>query len=372
MRIGIDATAVYSIRPTGLEMFSMNISNEMAKLHDNLVVWTVEDCGFSLPVEKVRKVMPRFHFWGSGQYVIRRPYWLEIDLPKRLRQEKIDVLYTTILSAKTQCPIPQVITVHDLFPLTFSEDSSFAIRWNYRLRVPRIVKNADAIIAVSNYTKDQILKNYSVNPDKIHVIYEGYDSHKFFQRNDLSRLAQYGLEHKNYILSVGGTRKRKNIERLVRSFASIKHQIPHKLVLVGPKTKADFSMLNALAGSLDTADRIILLDYVSTDDLPLLYSSAALLAYVSLYEGFGLPVLEAMACGTPVLASNATSIPEVAGSAAELVDPKDGGAISKAIITILTNEKLSRRMSESGLKRCTEFTWQKAAQQILDICRNCC
>jgi len=371
MRIGIDATTVYTSRPTGLDTFSINVVNELVKLHDDVIIWTVEDGAFSVPGDKVRKVLPPVRFLGNGSYQFRRPWWVELRLPSLLHHEKVDVLYTTVLSAKTRCQIPQVVTIHDLFPLTFPKDSTRAVRCNYRLRVPTIIQNADAIIAVSRYTKSQILEHFAVPADKIHVVYEGYDASNFTPRHDPAVLRRYGLDHHQFILTVGDARSRKNLDRVVQAFASVKDKIPHKLVMVGPKTEADVRHLTNLAGRCHVRDRVVLLNYVSYQELPIFYSSAALFMFLSLFEGFGLPILEAMACGAPVMASNTSSIPEVAGDAALLVDPFDVTAIGAAMVSMISDGDLLDKLSQAGIQRCRQFSWRAAAQKILDICTNC-
>jgi len=354
-----------------LDTFSINVVNELVKLHDDVIIWTVKDGAFSVPGSKVRKVLPPVRFLGNGSYQFRRPWWVEFRLPSLLHHEKVDVLYTTVLSSKTHCPIPQVVTVHDLFPLTFPKDSTLAVRCNYRLRVPTIIKNADAIIAVSHYTKSQILEHFDIPSDKIHVVYEGYDASNFTPRHDPVVLQRYGLDHHQFILTVGDARSRKNLNRVLQAFASVKDIIPHKLVMVGPKTDADVQYLTDLAGRCQVRDRVVLLNYVSYQELPIFYSSAAFFTFLSLFEGFGLPILEAMACGAPVMTSNTSSIPEVAGDAALLVDPFDVTAIGAAMVSMISDGDLLDKLSQAGIQRCRQFSWRATAQKILEICTNC-
>ncbi len=366
MRIGIDATMILDSKPTGFGVYSINIVNELFKKHEDMVIWTVDDSRLQIPKNKIRTVMQSFRFLGESLYLLR-PLWVELILPRLLKQEGIDVLYATIAGEITYCPIPQVVTVHDLIALTFPEDAPLGVQWNYKFRVPVILKKASSIIAVSEYTKNDIVRLYGISCDKIHTVHNGYDKDHFRHRNKPEVLDQYGLQHKNYILYVGNAQPRKNLARLIEAFSAIRDKIPHTLVLIGPKAPQDLLKLIAIIDKFHVVDRVKLLRYVPYEDLPVLYSGADLFTYLSLYEGFGLPVLEAMACGTPVLASNTTSVREVAGEAAVLVDPTDVKAINNALLdTILDRQKL-RDLSIMGLSRCKEFSWRRAAEQILTV-----
>jgi glycosyltransferase involved in cell wall biosynthesis len=366
MRIGIDATMIFDSNPTGFGIYSINIVNELSKLHDDLVIWTIDDSNLRIPKNNVRKVLQSFGFMGKNLYQLR-PFWVEFVLPRLIREERINVLYSTIPGELQYCPVPQLVTVHDLIPITFPNDAPFGVRWNYKYRIPLILKNSSAIIVDSEHTKKDVLRCYGINPEKIHTVYLGYDPHHFSPRHDSAVLERYGLEFKKYILSVGNAQPRKNLIRLLEAFADIKEKIPHTLVLLGPKASRDLRRLKTHIDKLRVNDRVMLLNYISYEELPVLYSGAVLFAYLSLYEGFGLPVIEAMACGTPVIASNTTSIPEVAGEAAILVDPTNTEIIAKKILEILLNQDKLNELASKGLKHCAQFSWKKAAKSISSI-----
>jgi glycosyltransferase involved in cell wall biosynthesis len=364
MRIGIDASMIYTDRPTGLGTFSINIVNELARAHHDVVIWTVDDSALSVPKDKIRNILQLPRLFNNNLYLVR-PFWTDFVLPQLLKREKIDILYSTVLLGPKRYSVPHVVTVHDLFPLTLPEDSPRPVRWNYQWRVPKILNRSAGIVAVSHYTKQEIIKNYKIASNKINVIHEGYDAKHFVPCHNSAVLERYGLNHKNYILSVAASHKRKNLQRLIQAFSLAKNNIPHRLVLIGPKNKGDFHDLELLVNRSGVPDRIVLLNYVSYADLPFLYSSADIFMYVSLYEGFGLPVLEAMACGTPVIASNTSSLPEVAGDAAILLDPLDCYAMADALTYILTDSKRSQDLSTKGTERCRHFSWRKAAEETL-------
>lgn len=366
MKIGIDATICFTAKPTGLGIYTINIINALSQLHDDIVVWTVNDTGMMISRDKIRKVMQPLRFSGEKLFQAR-PFWIDCFLPNLLLEEGVDVLFTTVPSALTRSPVPHVVTVLDVIPLTFPGESPLPVRWNYRYRVPKILNNASSLITISDYSKRDIERYFHISSQKIHTVYLGYDARTFVPTRDSRLLDQYGLTSKGYVLSVGNASPRKNLVGLIRAFSLIKNRIPHTLVLAGSKTDCERRQLRKLIAIHGIEERVVLLDYIPYDDLPVLYSEAALFVYVSTYEGFGLPVLEAMACGTPVLASSTTSIPEVAGDAAVLVDPLDDNAIAGALAATVDDAKRLRELSAAGLKKCKDFTWGKTAREILAL-----
>lgn len=370
MRVGVDATAIFSDRPTGLGIYSVNIINELARIHDDLVVWTVSDSMLSLDASNVRRVMQPFKFLGEGLYRLR-PFWVQNALPKQIRAENIDVLYTTVPSGLIHSPVPHVLTVHDIIPLLSPEDSPLPVRWNFRYRLPKIFKRAAAIVADSRHTRHDLMAHYGLGKEQISVVELGYDKDNFCAPDDFSLLRDYGLDRGRYVLYVGSCGPRKNLTRLIEAFARVCSGTYHDLVLAGGKTPSQVKHLQGVAARLGVRDRVKLIDYVPYEHLPVFYGGAALFVYLSEYEGFGLPVLEAMACGAPVLASSATSIPEVAGDAAVLVDPCDTDLIALKMAEILVSREAQSDLRQRGFARCKAFSWERAARELLDILGHC-
>jgi glycosyltransferase involved in cell wall biosynthesis len=261
----------------------------------------------------------------------------------------------------------KIITIHDLGFYVFG--SKFARNWHswhLRFMLPYSIRHADKIIAVSQATKQQIIDIFKVASEKIVVTYEGV-SEKFRLIQDKigveKVLAKYGIK-RPYILFVGTMDPRKNLVRLIKAFQEAKKTLSDlKLVIVGSKGELYTPELNKLISAGD----IVLTGYVGEEDLAYLYNGADVFAFPSLYEGFGLPILEAMACGTPVITSQVYSMPEVAGDAALLVDPENIEEIAAAIRRLINDHELRKGLIEKGLARAKQFTWAKTAAETLAI-----
>ena len=260
---------------------------------------------------------------------------------------------------------PYIVTVHDLVRFYFPfEPEKFTERLWLKLDIIGI-RRASHIIATSQHTRNDLIKYMKIPPGRISVIYDGID-HNIFKPSDVA----LGFLDKPYILYVGSERPRKNLGRLFEAFAMLKKEFPDlKLLKIGPVGRYDKFRRDSekKLASLGITRQVAFVDYVSEPDLARYYSSARLLAYPSLYEGFGLPPLEAMACGCPVVTSNASSIPEVVGDTGITVDPHDTDALAQAIRRVLTDSKLRQDMIKKGLEQAKKFSWEKAAEQTLEV-----
>jgi glycosyltransferase involved in cell wall biosynthesis len=258
-----------------------------------------------------------------------------------------------------------LLTVHDLSFVRAPETATRGLRSFLNRVVPRSVARADHVLADSEATRHDLIELYQAPPSKVSVLYPGVDS-RFAPVEDAEALravrARYSLGDEPFVLSVGTVQPRKNYVRLAEAFARL--AIPGvRLVIAGGKGwLAD--PLHARIGELGIGDRVTFAGFVDDDDLPALYSAAAAFAYPSLYEGFGLPPLEAMACGVPVVVSNTSSLPEVTGDAAVQVDPYAVDALSAALQRVLTDHGLRAELREKGRQQAQQFTWDAAARQL--------
>jgi glycosyltransferase involved in cell wall biosynthesis len=263
-----------------------------------------------------------------------------------------------------------VATIHDIcyefFPRFFSRSEVI----QYRAGIRWTARHARRVITISDNSKRDIVTTYGVSPEKVDVTYLGVDLRRFnpsVAPNTLdATLAKYGIT-KPYLLAVGNLQPRKNLVRLIDAFVHLKRKrsdLPHSLVLVGKATfRHDDVFKRVRDHGLDS--RVIFTGYVPDEDLAALYVGADVFVYPSLYEGFGLPVAEAMACGTPVLTSNRSSMPEVARDGAVLVDPEAARSITDGLLKILTNARFAATLSRRGVLRAQGFTWERTARATL-------
>jgi len=296
---------------------------------------------------------------------------IPLTLSAELRRNPVDVLHVQFTSPPFS-PCPVVVSIHDLsfehLPQTFKWRS----RKQLRITVRRSAREASQVIALSEYARQDIIDNYHLSPEKVTAIPLAAPSRFGPVRNEgeLQRVRQtYGIES-DYILSVGSIQPRKNLSRLVAAYSCLRRAKPEgklpKLVLVGKCAWLYDETLHAIK-ELGLSDSVILTGYVPEADLPALYSGAVCFVYPSYFEGFGLPPLEAMKCGTPVIVGDRTSLPEVVGDAGLLVDPFDVDALAIAIEKLINDLDLRTQLSVKGLARAKLFDWRETARQTLAV-----
>jgi glycosyltransferase involved in cell wall biosynthesis len=304
----------------------------------------------------------------------------EFEMNRRLRKRMadVDVFHS---SDVLHCALPgarNVTTIYDLTTLLFPEYHTNLVRETQAKKFHFIQTQADAVIVISESAKQDVVEHLGLAPSQVHVVYGGVDSsyrplpHTVVAETSSS----VGLVPQEYILSVGTIEPRKNLVRLIQAYHQVRRKFPHltpKLVHAGMKGWMYQDVLTQVH-TLDLEDDVIFLGRVESELLPVLYNGARLFVYPSIYEGFGLPVLEAMACGAPVITSNTSSLPEVAGDAAILVDPYDVTQIAAAMEQMLTDKNQRDTLGQRGLARSAQFTWEATARKTLkvyeDISRN--
>jgi len=304
---------------------------------------------------------------------LTRIVWEQTYLPRLTKRLGIDLLHSTSFVAPFLLPCRSVVSVYDT--LDFSRLSRLhpkVHRYYRSVLTPRSVKKADSIIAISESTRRDIVETFGIPEEKVAVTYLGVD-HEVFRPVEDVRLkggikAKYGI-HGDFILYVGKIQPQKNLTTLIRAFRELTMNAAlsgYKLVISGNKGWA-FDEVFATVKALRLENEITFTGYVSEEDLPLLYSAAKLFVYPSLYEGFGIPLLEAMACGTPVITSNISSLPEVVGDAGILVNPTDRDELAFAMQSVLKSGSLQREMKLKGLARARLFTWGETARRTLQV-----
>lgn len=301
--------------------------------------------------------------------------WMTIGIPKieHLLNIPIDIVHVNDLVYPVSTSKPNVITVHDIGSLThtkFFRSDSF---WIMKRCLKQAVKSRAVLLCVSQTTADAVteyvLSQYDVDvSQRIFIAHEGI-SEEFFRPPDFSILDNnecFNLLQQPFILAVGKLSPRKNLEVVIKALKKIQSSIPHHLVTVGGDGW-DFQNVNSLVTSLGLANRVHFLGYVSDEMLNALYKRATLFIYPSLFEGFGLPVLEAMASGCPVITSDRSSLPEVAGEAAILVDPCNVEQVASAVEAICKDPSLADVLVQKGMERAKQFSWKNCAEQTLKV-----
>lgn len=369
MRIAISAPIVEP-HPTGVGVYSINLVNGLAKLCDDLALYTSYPEAFEIDPLKVRRVSHRTRPERGLAGFLCRAIWMQTSLPLRTLLHRDPVIFSTGSEGSLVPLVPQVVTVHDIIPILFPQfhpHASEVIFFRYLL--PRILRRSAAVIAVSQSTKRDIVRRYNLSAEKVHVIYEGYDTELFRPCQDTQTINRtYGLDQ--YIHYAGNILPHKNVARLIEAFALIAADIPHQLVLQGGSDSKYAAYLEEMIKERGLEQRVVFPGYVPLDHLPYLYGGASVFATVSLSEGFGLPPLEAMACGTPVIASRTSSLPEVVGDAGILVDPENPEEIAEAMLRIINDPELRAELSRKAVERAASFSWSKAAEQTLEVLRS--
>ena len=278
----------------------------------------------------------------------------------------MDIWHATYFTPITVSGAAKVTTIHDLVPIrlphTTLNDKGIFVQ-----QVRDAIKSSQLIICVSENTKNDILQYFDVNPDKLYVTYQPINLNKRPPEKEAvdQKLNYYGLKNKHYILFVGAIEPKKNIRRLIEAFLSIDTDMP--LVIVGKKAwlwENELELFSVKWGNEHMLRKIRLLEYVPISDLPILYKGAQCLTFPSLYEGFGLPPLEAMSLGCPVVTSSVSSLPEICGNAALYVDPYDERDIAVKLEQILSDDELKTKLIQNGYERAEYFSMENYIKRL--------
>lgn len=364
MRIGIDATALPA-ELYGAGNYIVQLAHALPRVDSsNAYIFFVKSSQSALFDPTCAEVVPILV--GSR---ISRIAWEQMQLPALARQHRLDVLHSPHYTMPLTKPCPSVVTLHDMTFSLYPELHLWYKRLFFNSMIPLAVRRADALIAVSASTRADTIRLLHAAPEKIFSIPYGIDPafHPIAAAATLSGTrAKYHLPEK-FVLYVGNLEPRKNLPALVRAFASIaaSHR-DTKLVLAGSRGWKDAPVFAAV-NKLGLTDVVLFPGFIPQADLPAVYSLARAFVYPSLYEGFGLPVLEAMACGLPVITSNLSSLPEIVEDAGILIDPRSERELADALRQILTDGALHERLASRGLKRAAKFSWERTARETLAV-----
>ena len=373
MKIAINGTYIQE-QATGLGIVNQNLISGLLNLEDefDFTVYSHSDRAAYpegnrlqtqypqiIPVPK--SISPDRGFSGH----LKRFFWYNTSLNRQLKDTAL--FFSPVTEGILFPSVRQIVVVHDLIPLKYPQ---FSPKWKYYYLyvLPLILKQSQRIICTSQHTKKDLIENYQLDPELIDVVYWGFDRQLFYPQPNTEVLKKYNLD--KYLLYVGDMRFYKNLGRCLEAFDRLNDK-DCQFAIAGKKDDFFYPEIQRQVQQLSAKERIVFLDYVPTADLPPLYSMAQALVFASLYEGFGLPVLEAMACGTPVIASDATSIPEVGGDSVYYIDPHSVESISQGMYRLVSDLDLQKSLRNKGLERAKLFSWDRTIADVRQVFLNC-
>lgn len=368
MRIGIDSR-MYSPKFTGIGRYVKELVEHITRLDEEneYVLFFNEDeySQYMPPSPRVSKRRVKAAHYSLSE---------QTGFTKALNSEELDLVHFTHFNAPVLYQKPSIVTIHDLTLSKFADEDGAGVlkKFGYQVTIKNIIKKAKRIITVSQNTKEDAIKYLGASVDKLKVIYEGIGS-EFKPITDTKALElvkqKYGIT-KPFFLYIGAWRKHKNLLQLIKAFNLFKnsHGLDFQLVIAG-KGKEDYTAtVMKTIQEFGLRGHIVTPGYIEETDLPALYSAATALLFPSLYEGFGLPILEAMACGTPTALANISSLPEIAGQEnAIYFDPNSMEQMAAVIFRFATEDKLREDLKGKGLERVKHFSWEKMATETLAL-----
>lgn len=366
MRIAIEAQRIFRPNKHGMDFVALETIRELQKMdHENeyfIFVSPGEDrcLESSDNVHIIELKCPTY------------PLWEQVALPRAVKRIKPDLLHCTSNTAPLHCPVPLVLTLHDIIYLEKRQSSSLSwyqeMGWHYRrLVVPRILPKCKKIITVSQFERRRILDALHLPEEQLVAVYNGFNSH-FHVQPKAPEITRKYIDADDYLFFLGNTDPKKNTPRVLKAYSDYLKKSTKKLPLLIADLKEDAIDRILEEGKLtEIKSHLRFPGYIANADLAALYGGAFAFLYPSLRESFGIPMLEAMACGTPIIAGNKSAMPEIAGEGTLLADPFDAGDITEKILLLENDEKLYQQQVEYGIKRSELFSWRHSAESLLKI-----
>lgn len=368
MRIGIEAQRIFRKNKHGMDYVVLQEIKELQQIDHVNEYYVFVKPGEDHCVESTKNV--HIIEINCPSY----PLWEQWALPRVAKKYGVDILHCTSNTAPIWCDIPLVLTLHDIIffeprnwkqqKLSCYQDMGRIYR---RFVVPRIIRHCKRIITVSNFEKCNIINHFHLDLQDVIMLYNSYDKDFCVQSNWERDIRNY-IERPGYFLILGNTDYRKNTERMIMAYASYLKQSEIKRELLITSLNADY--INRFVSNNDinhVREHIVLTDYIPFPDLPSIYYHAFCFLFASLREGFGIPILESMACGTPVITSNTSSMPEVAGAQAILVNPENCDEITDMMLRLEMDQAFYEHQKKIGMERAKLFSWKRTAENLLKI-----
>ena len=366
MRIGIEAQRIFRTNKHGMDYVVLEEIKELQKSDVRNEYFV-----FVAPGEdRCLKDSKNVHIIEIGNNFY--PLWEQFSLPRAVNQLNLDMLHCTSNTAPIRCKVPLILTLHDIIFLEPRDKSNKSfyqdMGWRYRrFVVPRILKKCKRIITVSDFEFNNIITKLQIPEEKMVMIYNGYN--KWFRPvEDTELIYQQYIEEPGYFFFLGNTDPKKNTERTLIAYSKYLEMsdVKRKLLMAD----LDRGYLDEIIDRNDIGnirDHIVMPGYIKNADLPYIYNNAFAFLYTSLRESFGIPLLEAMACGTPVITSNTSSMPEIGGSEVIMVNPQNANEITEKMLLLEKDKALYQKQKETGIIRAQQFSWEYTAEQLLMV-----
>ena len=366
MRIGIEAQRIFRKNKHGMDYVVLQEIRELQKIDTRNEYFVFVAPGDDRCLEDTQNV----HILEIGGDFY--PLWEQVTLLKAANELNLDMLHCTSNTAPIRCKIPLILTLHDIIFLEPRDKANKSLYqnmgWFYRrLVVPRILKKCKRIITVSNFEKNNIMSKLDLPQGKIAMIYNGYNEW-FKPLDDTEQIYKKYIDSSGYFFFLGNTDPKKNTERTLVAYSKYleKSDVKRRL-LMADLDKSYLSSIIERNHIENILPQIVMPGYIVNKDLPYIYNNAFAFLYTSLRESFGIPLLEAMACGTPVITSNTSSMPEIGGPEAILINPEDPDEIAEKMLRLEKDEALYQRQKKIGPIRAKCFSWQQTAEHLLDL-----
>ena len=366
MRIGIEAQRIFRNNKHGMDYVVLEEIKELQKSDNRNEYFVFVAPGEDHCLHDSKNV--HIIEIGSNFY----PLWEQFSLPRAVNQLNLDMLHCTSNTAPILCKIPMILTLHDIIFLEPRDKSNKSLYqnmgWLYRrFVVPRILKKCKRIITVSEFEYNNIISKLHIPEEKMVMIYNGYNEW-FKPVEDIELIYQQYIEEPGYFFFLGNTDPKKNTERTLIAYSHYleKSNVKRKLLMAD----LDRSFLDDIIERNhieNIKDYMVIPGYIKNADLPYVYNNAFAFLYTSLRESFGIPLLEAMACGTPVITSNTSSMPEIGGSEALMVNPQNADEITEKMLLLEKDETIYQKQKEIGIRRAQQFSWKYTAEQLLTV-----
>ena len=366
MRIGIEAQRIFRKNKHGMDYVVLQEIREIQKIDTKNEYFVFVAPGEDKCLEDTKNV----HILEIGGNFY--PLWEQVTLPKVANELNLDILHCTSNTAPIRCKIPLVLTLHDIIFLEPRDKNNKSLYqnmgWLYRrLVVPKILKKCERIITVSNFEKDNIISKLNIPEAQMAMIYNGYNDW-FKPVNDTENVYQKYIEKPSYFFFLGNTDPKKNTERTLIAYSNyLKQSSVKRKLLMADLDKAYLNGIVERNHIENILPSIVMPGYIVNSDLPYIYNNAFAFLYTSLRESFGIPLLEAMACGTPVITSNTSSMPEIGGKEAILINPESPDEMTEKMLQLENDQAFYDQQKKIGLERAQLFSWRETAEQLLTV-----